>query len=102
MLVLAAPTTDVLLNWHLWEDDNSDDIERPSCFVYTLPGELVVTPPLVCDSGRAGHCGCAEAWTGVSSGKGTTVAVVRDQDITEDQYIDVVSAYLIGHVNAWD
>lgn len=62
-------------------------------FAFTIPGELLCRPP-VCDSGREGNCGCERSWSGVSSQKGTTVAVVTEQRITADEYTDVIGGHL--------
>ena len=80
MLVLAAPAS---------EDPRDDG------FAFTVPGELVISPAVICDSGRDGTCGCERSWTGLSSYKSTTVAIVRDQDITKKQYVSVVSGFYI-------
>lgn len=78
MLVLAAAT------------DPRDD-----GFSHTIPGELVVRPPIVCDAGRAAACGCERSWAGMTTRKGTTLAHVVDRDLTPDTYIQLVTTHLI-------
>lgn len=86
MLVLAAPNT----------DDPRDD-----GFVRTIPGELVTRPGIVCDAGRDHTgCGCERSWSGITSRKGTTLAVVADRtDLTHDEYTAIVTAY---YRDVWD
>jgi hypothetical protein len=49
-------------------------------FRWTDPGELVI-PGTPCDNPE---CGCDRAFTGLSTRKGTTVAVVADRVTTEE------------------
>ena len=85
MRVLAAPVEDT----------------REGGFVATIPGELVVRPTSVCDAGRDDACACARTWTGITSGRSTTLAVVREQDIVKREYLDVITAHLVA-VASWD
>lgn len=85
MLVLSAP-------------HNNDP--RGDGFNHCLAGELLVRGT-VCDAGRRGdHCGCERSWAGITSSRGTTIAVVRDQAISEDTYRALIVDHLIG--DGWD
>jgi hypothetical protein len=68
---------------------------RSNGFSFTSPGELVLRPS-ICDSGLARRCGCERSWSGITSAKGTTIAVVADRDIPEGDYIAVVTAHLLS------
>jgi len=56
-------------------------------FSWTVPGELVHLPPVVCD---CPDCGCERAMGGFVSHKGTSCFVVRDLDIDEPAYIQLL------------
>jgi hypothetical protein len=81
MLVLTAPNT---------EDPRDDG------FVCTIPGELVTRPGIICDAGRDGtgcETGCDRSWAGITSRKGTTIAVVAERpDLTHATYVAMVAA----------
>jgi hypothetical protein len=65
--------------------------ERAGDFSFTVEGELVLVG-FVCATDQAdpdGGCGCGRAFSGMSSRKATTTAVVRDLDLDE---ADVQSA----------
>jgi hypothetical protein len=58
--------------------------ERPGDFSYAVEGELVVLG-LICATDRNnpdGGCGCGRAFSGLSSRKATTTALVRDLDLS--------------------
>lgn len=52
-------------------------------FSFTVPGELVHFPPVVCD---CPECGCERAMAGFTSRRATTCFVVRDLDMDEATY----------------
>jgi hypothetical protein len=52
-------------------------------FSFTVPGELVHFPPIICD---CPECGCERAMAGFTSRKATTCFVVRDLDMEPDVY----------------
>lgn len=52
-------------------------------FSFTIPGELVHLPPVVCD---CPECGCERAMAGFVSHRATTSFVVRDLDLDPDTY----------------
>ncbi|MWA02174.1 hypothetical protein F8568_017690 [Actinomadura sp. LD22] len=79
MLVLAAPDT---------------DDPRDGGFVATIPGELLYRP-FVCSAGQEGACGCERSLAGMTSRKGTTLALVTDTDMTRAQYIDAHAGFLV-------
>jgi hypothetical protein len=53
-------------------------------FSFTVPGELVHFPPVICD---CPDCGCADAMAGFVSHKATTCFVVRDLDMGANTYV---------------
>lgn len=80
----------------------ADEIDpRDGGFTYTLPGELLGPPPMVC--GRP-SCGCGQAFAGLASNMGTTLALVADRaDLGEvaheeeiDWSADVAANYEVG------
>lgn len=56
-------------------------------FSFTIPGELVHLPPLICD---CPDCGCDRAMAGFVSHKATTSFVVRDLDLDTNTYSDLL------------
>lgn len=56
-------------------------------FSFTIPGELVHLPPVVCD---CPDCGCERAMAGFVSHKATTSFVVRDLDLDRDTYFGLL------------
>ena len=57
--------------------------DHPQDFCFTVEGELVLLG-FVCATDEAepdGGCGCARAFSGMSSRRATTTAVVRDLDL---------------------
>lgn len=62
-------------------------IDEDRDFSFTIPGELVHLPPLVCD---CPDCGCDRAMAGFVSHKATTSFVVRDLDLDPDTYSDLL------------
>ena len=58
--------------------------QRASDFAWCVPGEIVSPVRLVCDRDREegpdGGCGCGRSFTGLSSSRGTTTAIVTDID----------------------
>jgi len=71
--------------------------ERPGDFSFTVPGELVYVGP-VCGKDRGGgtDCGCGRAFSGSSTGRGTTVAVVVDLDTTLDDLTTAIRDHLLA------
>lgn len=69
----------------------------PGDFAYAVPGELVMLG-LVCDRDRYawqdgqrdGGCGCGRAFAGLSTDRATTLALVSDVDVTEEQLVEIV------------
>lgn len=72
----------------------ADTGQREGDFTYTVPGELV-TLTIPCDRDLNGDrgCGCGRAFAGLASGKCTTVAVVRDLELTYEQLHTLVDTY---------
>lgn len=85
MLVLAAPASD-----------------NPHGDVYTIPGELVMPSPIVCDAGREDACPCVRTWVGITSKRTTEIAEVRDQALTRDEYLDLFVACLAEPPSCWE
>jgi hypothetical protein len=73
--------------------------EREGDFCHAVEGELVVLG-FVCATDQAepdgGRCGCGRAFSGMSSLRGTTTALVRDLDISYDDLRTAVEAYLVA------
>lgn len=91
MLVLTAP-------------DRDDP--RDGGFNHALAGELLYRP-YICDSGHNGTCGCERSWAGIASRKGTTLAQIRDLQMTRNEYLATIGTYLIDTwgwemEDAWD
>jgi len=69
--------------------------DRPNDFCFTVEGELVLAG-FVCATDEAdpdGGCGCGRAFSGMSSRRATTTAVVRDLDLDEDDLRLAVESY---------
>ena len=69
--------------------------DRPNDFFFTVEGELVLLG-FVCAADEAdpdGGCGCGRAFSGMSSRRATTTAVVRDLDLDEDDLRLAVESY---------
>lgn len=56
-------------------------------FSFTIPGELVHLPPVICD---CPECGCERAMAGFTSRKASTCFVVRDLDIDPATYVELL------------
>jgi hypothetical protein len=71
--------------------------DRPNDFAYTTDGELVdLASTCDADQGRPdGGCGCARAFTGLDSRKGTTTAEIVVRDLTLVQYHNLFHRSLI-------
>jgi hypothetical protein len=65
----------------------TESLEGEGDFSFTLPGELLHFPPVVC---CASGCGCDRAMAGFVSHKATTCFVVRDLDIDFDTYSELL------------
>lgn len=73
---------------------------RADDFAHTVPGELVMVNPIVCDRDRNAErdqgCGCGRAFIGLTSGKATTLAVVAELDIDSDALVAIATDALAG------
>jgi hypothetical protein len=72
--------------------------ERDGDFCHAIEGELVLLG-FVCATDQAdpdGGCGCGRAFSGMSSMRATTTALVRDLDITYDELRIAVEAHLVA------
>ncbi len=56
-------------------------------FSFTIPGELVHLPPLMCD---CPDCGCDRAMAGFVSHRATTSFIVRDLALDRNTYSDLL------------
>lgn len=65
----------------------NEPIDEDQDFSFTIPGELVHLPPLVCD---CPDCGCDRAMAGFVSHRATTSFVVRDLDLDPNTYSDLL------------
>ena len=69
---------------------------RSSDFDWTIEGELVWIG-LVCESDRRnpdGGCGCGRAFSGLSSHRAGTTAIVRDLPLTRQDVVTALAGYL--------
>jgi hypothetical protein len=69
--------------------------EQPGDFCYATEGELVLLG-FVCATDREdpdGGCGCGRAFSGMSSMRATTTALVRDLDLSLDDVRLAVEGY---------
>lgn len=72
--------------------------ERDGDFCFAVEGELVLLG-FVCATDQAdpdGGCGCGRAFSGMSSMRATTTALVRDLDITYDDLTGAVETHLVA------
>ena len=72
--------------------------ERDGDFCFAVDGELVLVG-YVCPSDQAdpdGGCGCGRAFSGMSSLRATTTALVRDLDLSIDDVRLAVQGYYVA------
>lgn len=69
----------------------TESLEEDGDFSFTIPGELVHLPTIIC---AAPDCGCDRAMSGFVSHKGTTCFVVRELHIDATSYIDLLFSSL--------
>ena len=72
--------------------------ERDGDFCYAVEGELVMLG-LVCATDERdpdGGCGCGRAFSGMSSMRATTTALVRDLDVSIDDVKLAVEGYYVS------
>jgi hypothetical protein len=72
--------------------------EQDGDFCYAIEGELVLLG-FVCATDQAdpdGGCGCGRAFSGMSSMRATTTALVRELDISRDDLRSAVDAHLVA------
>jgi hypothetical protein len=72
--------------------------ERDGDFCFAVEGELVLLG-YVCATDQAdpdGGCGCGRAFSGMSSMRATTTAVVRDLDVSIDDVRLAVEGYYVS------
>jgi hypothetical protein len=72
--------------------------EQDGDFCFAIEGELVL-PGFVCATDEAdpeGGCGCGRAFSGMSSMRATTTALVRDLDVSVDDVRLAVEGYYVS------
>lgn len=72
--------------------------EQDGDFCYAIEGELVLLG-FVCATDEAdpdGGCGCGRAFSGMSSMRATTTAVVRDLDVSVDDLRLALTGYYVS------
>ncbi|MGY2083469.1 DUF7715 family protein [Blastococcus sp. SYSU DS0539] len=72
--------------------------EHPGDFCHAIEGELVLLG-VVCaadEADPAGGCGCGRAFSGMSSMRATTTALVRDLDVSLDDVRLAVEGYYVS------
>jgi hypothetical protein len=70
--------------------------QRPNDFNFCVEGELV-TVGLVCTRDRLdpdGGCGCGRAFAGLNSHRATTTAMVKQVELSEEDYIEALRSSL--------
>jgi hypothetical protein len=73
--------------------------ERDGDFCHAIEGELVLLGLVCADDERdpdGGGCGCGRAFSGMSSMRATTTALVRDLDISFDDAWLAVEGYFVS------
>ena len=72
--------------------------ERDGDFCHAVEGELVLLGLVCADDERDpnGGCGCGRAFSGMSSMRATTTAVVRDLDVSLDDVRLAVEGYYVS------
>ena len=72
--------------------------ERDGDFCYAVEGELVLLGLVCADDERDpdGGCGCGRAFSGMSSMRATTTALVRDLDVPIDDVKLAVEGYYVS------
>jgi hypothetical protein len=81
--------------------------ERPGDFSWTIDGELVHFPVVVCALDRKaakageplGGCGCGRSFAGMNSHKAGTTAEVVDLDICREDFVAALASSL--HAGGW-
>src|SRR6185503_10034416 len=75
---------------------NETQGQRSNDFCFCIEGELV-TVGLVCAADEQdpdGGCGCGRAFAGLNSHKATTTAMVKEIDLSEDDYVEALRSSL--------
>lgn len=74
--------------------------DQPGDFCYAVEGELVLLGLVCADDERNpdgdGACGCGRAFSGMSSMRATTTALVRDLDVSIDEVKLAVEGYHVS------
>lgn len=63
--------------------------ETEDDFFWCTVGEIVVISP-ICEKGLKNICGCERSFTGLESRKATTTAVVKDVDMSQEEFWELV------------
>ncbi|HET6391549.1 MAG TPA: hypothetical protein VFG13_01890 [Blastococcus sp.] len=74
--------------------------ERDGDFCFAIEGELVLLGLVCADDERDpdGGCGCGRAFSGMSSMRATTTALVRDLDVSVDDVELAVQGHYVSSV----
>lgn len=59
-----------------------------------VEGELIWFPPTCSSPAKAERCGCERGFGGLNSHRATTTAMVREVDLTRDEYVDALRSSL--------
>ena len=65
----------------------TETLDEEDDFSFTVPGELVHFPPVICD---CPGCGCEVSMAGFVSHRATTSFVVRDLDLDVDTFTELL------------
>lgn len=73
--------------------------DREGDFCHAIEGELVLLGLVCADDERNpdGGCGCGRAFSGMSSMRPTTTALVRDLDVSVDDVTLAVEGYYVSY-----
>lgn len=61
---------------------------------WCVEGELIWFPPTCSGPAKAECCGCERGFGGLSSRRATTTAMVREIDLTRDDYVEALRSRL--------
>lgn len=70
--------------------------DQPGDFSWTVPGELLYIGPVCAQDDAGGDgCGCGRSFTGLATGKSTTVALVAETDVDLDGLTELLRTHLL-------
>jgi hypothetical protein len=73
----------------------ADRGDRDGDFAWTVPGELAYFGP-VCGRDDDDECGCGRSFSGVVTGRSTTVATVTELTMTRPQLVELLAEHFVA------